>query len=73
MVFLGMLISPFKKSGKTGSKFAFVRYDCSIFANMAIFSANGMAVEGEKLVVKLETFKQNDKREFSQQCMHKPQ
>ncbi|KAG5553102.1 hypothetical protein RHGRI_011087 [Rhododendron griersonianum] len=32
-----------------------------------------MAVEGEKLVVKLATFKQNDKREFSQQCMHKPQ
>lgn len=40
---------------------------------MAIFRAYGMAVEGEKLVVKLATFVQNDKREFSQQCMHKPQ
>lgn len=47
---------PAKRSSKIGTKFGFVRYDCSVSADMAIFRANGMVVDDMKLVVKLALF-----------------
>ncbi|KAH7856529.1 hypothetical protein Vadar_002504 [Vaccinium darrowii] len=60
---------PAKRSSKTGSKFGFVRYDCSVSADMAILKANGMEVEDKKLVVKLADFV---KRQSSYQPLRNP-
>ncbi|KAH7852652.1 hypothetical protein Vadar_027431 [Vaccinium darrowii] len=60
---------PFKKS-KTGSKFGFVRYDCSIAADMGILRANGLVVDDKKLLLKSAP---SDKRKLSQHHVHKPQ
>lgn len=51
------------RSSKTGSKFGFVRYNCSVSADMAIFRAHGMEVNNRKLVVKLAYFTQNGSKE----------
>ncbi|KAI8531854.1 hypothetical protein RHMOL_Rhmol11G0168200 [Rhododendron molle] len=54
---------PVKRSSKTGSKFGFVRYNCSVSADMAIFRAHGKEVDNRKLVVKLAYFTQNGSKE----------
>lgn len=53
---------PEKRSKISGRKFGFVRYSCSISADVAIAKANGLWCEGKKLFVKLASFDQNHLR-----------
>lgn len=65
---------PNKRTNK-GSRFAFVRHNCSVSADVAILKANGMKVGNYNLLVKLAYPKQNKRRftQFqSQRKSHKP-
>ncbi|KAH7858174.1 hypothetical protein Vadar_020824 [Vaccinium darrowii] len=50
------------KRSKRGSKFGFVRFDCSVSAAVAISRANGLEVEGYFLFVKKARFDLENKR-----------
>lgn len=55
---------PVKRSKVTGRHFGFIRYNCSVSADIAVSKTNGMWVEDKKLFVKIASFGQNrnDKR-----------
>ncbi|KAH7846084.1 hypothetical protein Vadar_009550 [Vaccinium darrowii] len=61
---------PAKWSKATGRRFAFVRYDCDISADVAIANAHGMWIEECKLFVKRGSFGQGEKAEPHNQKMH---
>ncbi|KAH7841799.1 hypothetical protein Vadar_034492 [Vaccinium darrowii] len=50
------------KRSKRGSRFGFVRFDCSVSAGVAISRANGLEVEGYYLFVKKASFDLENKR-----------
>lgn len=53
---------PEKRSKISGRKFGFVRYNCSISAEVAIARANGLWCEDKKLFVKYASFNQYQHR-----------
>ncbi|KAH7854701.1 hypothetical protein Vadar_016927 [Vaccinium darrowii] len=57
-------VIPAKRSNR-GSKFGFVRFDCSVLAGVAISRANGLEVEGFYLFVKKASFDLENKRKTS--------
>ncbi|KAH7852391.1 hypothetical protein Vadar_024282 [Vaccinium darrowii] len=52
---------PAKKS-RRGSRFGFVRYDCSVSAGVAVHRANGMRIWNYKLHVKMASFDPENKK-----------
>lgn len=60
------------KRSKRGSKFGFVRYDCSVSAAVAISRANGLEVEGNYLFVKKASFNLENKRRSDDVDSSKP-
>ncbi|KAH7834714.1 hypothetical protein Vadar_018880 [Vaccinium darrowii] len=54
---------PEKRSKVTGRKFGFIRYNCSISAEVAISKVNGLWCGDKKLFVKHASFNQNQQRQ----------
>ncbi|KAH7842413.1 hypothetical protein Vadar_005035 [Vaccinium darrowii] len=49
---------PLKRSKVTGRRFGFVRYNCSVSADIAITKTNGLWIEDRKLFVKIASFEE---------------
>ncbi|KAL7171104.1 hypothetical protein ACSBR2_035876 [Camellia fascicularis] len=47
---------PNKRRKATGSRFGFIKYDCSVAADMALLKANGLWCEDKALKVKMAEF-----------------
>ncbi|KAL7248610.1 hypothetical protein ACSBR2_003365 [Camellia fascicularis] len=67
---------PFKRRKVSNSRFGFVRFDCSVAADVAIQKANGLLVEDKILEVKNATYDRRNREEHSwskPQFIRKPQ
>ncbi|KAH7848047.1 hypothetical protein Vadar_033190 [Vaccinium darrowii] len=67
---------PLKRSKVTGRRFGFVRYNCSVSADVAITKTNGLWIEDRKLYVKIASFEekgtyQDQKRKVQEQVKGK--
>ncbi|GMP81069.1 hypothetical protein CsSME_00035910 [Camellia sinensis var. sinensis] len=67
---------PFKRRKMSNSRFGFVRFDCSVAADVAIQKAHGLLVEDQILEVKNATYDRRNREEHSwskTQYIRKPQ